>query len=150
MYSGLCVMPSCRPIKMPVYVKPYVYFAVHSVRQLLQVNIVHHHAAVSTDFYFLLICICTSPRFIFCWYASVRHHDVSTVNYKLHPAVQFFQSCSEMTRSAYECWVCQPRLKLQTESLQMIWFFFPKFLTIHMGYLHTTTLRQITWSMQTT
>jgi hypothetical protein len=91
-----------RCIKIPVYVKPYVCFAVHSVRQLLQVNITHHHAAsVSTE------------RFIFCWHATVRHHDVSAVNYKLHPTVQFFQSCSELAWSPYEWWVCHRKLKMQ-------------------------------------
>ena len=74
----LCALCShrYRCTKMPVYVKPYVCFAVNSVPQLLQVNIVHYHAAVSTD------------RLIFCWHANVRHHDVSAVNYKLHPTVQ--------------------------------------------------------------
>ena len=124
-----------RRIKRPIYVQPFVCFAVHSVSQLLQVNIVHHHATVSTD------------RFVFCWHATVRHHDVSAVNYKLHPTVRILQSFSAMAWSAYGCWVCQTGLKLQTESLQIRWIYFRISYHTPGVFTHCTTLRQITWSM---
>jgi hypothetical protein len=63
----------------------YVCFAVHSVPQLLYVNIVQPHATVSTE-----SCI------------FVRHPNVREVNYELHPTVQFFQSYPEMARCVYE------------------------------------------------